>query len=531
MKLLRFIDRVLDWKPVEGKPDSAKADRRRERRGGDSREGRDGSVAIPRREIFVALVAMTNLAILPWCYGGVDLWGQVISLGLSALAFAFLFLPVGYDEWRSPSAKQSFDRVVRCVPFWIGLFLISYMLIQGANPRYEAVNNGQMWVPVPIDHWVRWLPHGVLAPTRIPQGTPGNIGGMNAFREAMMFAPMWLLFVALWCGVRSRRVVLWLVRGVVVVAVALAIFGIGMRASGEPLLYGRIPVSVGSAFGPFLYQNQAGAFFALVFMLAAAAAIRRWQSGVARNVRGGEHMTLAAAALIFGFSAVYTLSFGSAITVAVALVALLPLAWMAWRASSGSGSVSVPGLVIAATLIVALVVCAVWLSDLEPLWQKMLVKFDMVKTHRIDDREPIRAATWMMFNDPNTSKLFGMGAGSYRWLSPDYFARFEVFLSPSGVLTQASYAHCDWLQMLVEWGVVGCVAVAAGIVWYLVTLFRSGLFRSVPALALTVALLLFCAHAFFDFLFFSPPLNLFFAFIAFVALSWAREAGSRRISR
>ena len=515
---MSLIDKVFDWKPFAKK-----------RRNGSHRMRHDGRITsgtdlardrrppVPRREIAIAVLAGMNLAFTPWYFGGQDLSAQWISLIMSVGAFAFLFLPVGYDEWRSASPRRSWEALSTCPPFWIGLFLMVYFTVQGANPRVDVEFDGAFWQLFPRG-FVTWLPSGVNAPMTM-QGEPG---GMNAFRTLLVFAPMWLTFSALWCGVRSRRVIHWLVRVVLASALMLAVFAIGMRAAKDTMVYNSVATSVGSAYGPFLYQNQAGAFFYMSYLLAAALAFREWRASGHVGGRGGPYFVVAAGAVVLAGAAVFSASFAAVAGVVAATLVILPSWWAARPRSEDTGR-SIAGIVVVVAMIALLAGGVLFFSDLEPVWAKLMAKYDLMGQAKVDDRLPMREATRMMIDEH--SRAFGAGAGSFRWISPDYFARFAEFRDANGALaSRANYAHCDPLQMLAEWGLVGVTAVAGLAAWGLWRLRASKVLRNAVLWPAFAACLFLVVHATFDYLFFNPALNLLFAFCAFVALAWARES-------
>jgi hypothetical protein len=113
----------------------------------------------------------------------------------------------------------------------------------------------------------------------------------------------------------------------------------------------------------------------------------------------------------------------------------------------------------------------------------------------------------------------GWGAGSYRWVSPHFFKKIPEFRHKDGSFERANYAHCDWLQMLTEWGVAGAVLVVAAFLWMAAWLLLR-IRRWTPAtFSLLFALLLFMGHATMDFLNYSMPI---LCLVAFTAVAAAR---------
>jgi O-antigen ligase len=155
-------------------------------------------------------------------------------------------------------------------------------------------------------------------------------------------------------------------------------------------------------------------------------------------------------------------------------------------------------------------------SDLKAVEAELNKKFHLAEKKSLDDREPMRRATWAMVSADDSERLWaGYGAGSYRWKSPEFFVKEKEFQRKNKTLRlRANYAHCDWLQMLVEWGVVGISFVILALLWmvfFLVKNFR----RWTPITwVLVCAVFLFMAHATMDFLNYSMPLLCMVVFVA-----------------
>jgi hypothetical protein len=128
-----------------------------------------------------------------------------------------------------------------------------------------------------------------------------------------------------------------------------------------------------------------------------------------------------------------------------------------------------------------------------------------------------------MYKDSST--LFGAGAGSYRWVMLEHFARIPEFCSKTTgeLMSRANYAHCDWMQMLAEWGVAGIAIVTTAICWALRRLWVSKAWKNAVVWPVAASVLIMMTHASFDYLFFNPAVLLMFAFTGFVALAWSRE--------
>lgn len=508
-----FLEKVFSWRPLAG------SSRRRSRRNDDFEIDRSTGrrPPVPRREVLIAICAGMNLVLLPWFISGVPFGAQVFAFAMSVLAFAFLFLPVGYDEWRSRSASESLSALVRCIPFWIGLVLAVYLTVQGLNTRASVEIDGRIWQVIPLDY-VTWLPSSLDAPA-----IEDRLGGMNTWRTMLIFGAPFLTFIALWVGVRSRRTVLWLTRVTVASVVVMALFAVGMRAGGEQYLYNSISIHVGTVYGPFTYQNQGGAFFYVAFLLTGALALREWRNSGFKFARGGSHYVIGASACLVGFAAVYSASFAATIMTALAVCILVP-AWFVSRPKATGASRITTAVIF--LLVVGTFAFVLSTTDFEPIWNKLLQKTDLAKSSSLDDRSSLREATMMLYRDMPAA--YGSGAGTYRWVMLPYFAKFPEFCSPTTgrLLQRALYAHCDWLQLLSEWGAFGLTMIVGGLVWFLNRMRVWKVWRTPIVWPLLAGMIMLLAHAWMDYLFFNPALCMLFAFVAFVTLSWARDASN-----
>jgi O-antigen ligase len=101
----------------------------------------------------------------------------------------------------------------------------------------------------------------------------------------------------------------------------------------------------------------------------------------------------------------------------------------------------------------------------------------------------------------------GWGAGSYRWVSPVFQADEKPLQDANGKLAiRATYAHCDWLQMLAEWGVVGMLPVLAGLWWLGRWICRACRRGHPEAIPLAGVLILVSLHASLELIFWFTPL-------------------------
>ncbi|MDR2862791.1 MAG: hypothetical protein LBV54_02775 [Puniceicoccales bacterium] len=470
--------------------------------------------SVSRREKIVGVLAAAALVVPAVLYGAVQLEVQFLSLGISAAAFLFLFLPV-FDGGKSNTALDSIKALVRFPLFWLGLLLFALMACQGLNPEWTVIVRTYTMRLFPEAQHIHWLPTGVDSPFDMDR----RPGGMNAFRQMIIFGGPWLLLCALWAGIHRRRAIVGIAWGVLTVGFVLAAWGVQMRITGQQHL-GPYNTLNTSFFATFLYQNHAGAWLSLLFGSALALTFWHWGKSATVSASGGPHLLSAGLALCLACASVCTLSFGGMFSLGTLLFVGAPVGvlWTLFR--KGVNLNAIIGGAVAAAMLAFLAFVFFETTNLQETEAKLSRKFKLVENARIDDREPFRRATWSMVEFKDYEKVWtGWGAGSYRWTSPHFFKRIKEFRHRDGSFERANYAHCDWLQMLVEWGVAGVALVAAAFLWMAAWLLRRLRQWSPATFVLALALVLFIGHASMDFLNYSMPV---LSLVAFTAVAAAR---------
>lgn len=486
-----------------------------------------GRPAIGQREVFIGFFVILALVVSAISFSSVPAESQRWTFGLSAMAFACLFLPMS-DGVCSRTPMASWRELRRFPLFWLGLLLLLLMLAQGLNPAWDVQERDFYWRIFRREpgEFVAWLPAGVQAPFE-SKNAPG---GMNAFRQMIIFGGPWLLLCAMWVGLERRRTIVFIAWTVLIAALCLAAWGIQMRISGQKELTLNYTVFNSSFFATFLYQNQAAAWLSLQFAVALALTLWHWSNATLSNAQSGPHLLSAAMAVCLVFAMVCTLSFGGLLTMAVLLFVVAPVAVLWTLICNGVRRGMILGGVVATTLLLAIAGVFYCTTDLRSVEAKLIAKFGLVGAGSLDDRAPLRRVSWAMVEYENYGRLWtGYGAGSYRWVSPGFFKREKTFLNHEGrLVSRASYAHCDWLQMLVEWGVAGAAFVVVSLLW-MTWFFLRNVRRWTPVTWIFLsAVVLFMAHASLDFLVYSMPILglLGFVVVAAARLGFSRQADS-----
>jgi len=434
-------------------------------------------------------------------------WGLRGTLaGLGAMLLWLLALGL-----RSQTHARS--TLLRFPPFWIGVVLFSFVTIQSLNPWGAVVERDLTWKVIELNH-MSWLPAGLAAPF-VGDDDPG---GMNGWRQMLILSGPWMLLCALRVAVAHRRTYTRLAWIVGLNSIMIGVIG-AVVASGKDLSFLGFKnwFAYKAPFGPFIYKNHAGIYLylsaAIVLALTAYLIARRGD----RADRGGPHLVAAILFVMLCLASASTLSVG-AILGASALLLLAPVLYFVDRHVSAALSPA-PALMLLglATLVIYVAGSS---SKVDILRERIEKKRAYVEQAGTDDRGPIRRATLDQISDGDMSQLvFGWGAGSYRWTSPVYMIKQPEFVDSKGRLwARANYAHCDWLQILLEWGVVGSAFILSALAWLGFKILYAVHRRSASQLALSAALVIALVHASLDFIFyFTPALTLLALIVAWLA--------------
>ena len=521
------------------------------------------------------ILAGLILVLAPWGWGGVVLWTVAAALGLAAAAFVATFAEArtqraamavwflglvlalvgafleGADPWtyrwldyvcfpaaaflgssiaafllsRDLTARPAAElrrELFRSVPFWAGVALFTYFVVQDLNAWGVVVDREAFWAkqgmpgidvgkfdirPLPYLHW---LPSGLNAPFSAADTSQPP---MNAWRQMMVLGAPWLLFCALHVGLHRRRGYVWLAWITVLMACAVGAFGFLNQQSNGSILGYPVPYNT-TCFGTFMSRNHAGVYLYLHAALALGLTFWHIRRAGENTLKGGPHLVAAFLAFALALLVALTNSTGGVGIVLALFVVSLPLAYyFGFPGSRGSRQriiiVTGVAMLLSAAAILAMV-------DLKPIIERFKMKAATYQKAGTDDRAPLRRATWSLISDAGwTGRAWvGYGAGSYRWISSPYQAQQKELQRDGKLFYRAIHAHNDWLEMLADWGIVGLLAVFAGLFWLgrrLIRAFHAGHPETVP---LALGLLLMMAHAWVDLLFWFTPLMFTAAFVA-----------------
>jgi O-antigen ligase len=445
-----------------------------------------------------------------------DPWFEALAFPLAALVGQALALALLREPAASPEA---WPRLRRSLPFWAGLAFAAYVALQAANAYGTVVERDLFWRIVPEPH-VAWLPAGLAAPLRSDGVDPG---AMNGWRVLMILGGPWALFAAVRAAALRRRVLVALAWTSVVTAAVFAAWGYLNQPSYGTILGLAIPREA-QVYGTFINRNHAGVYLYLNAGLACALACWHLRRAGDRAAQGGPHLIAAFAAVVLALFAALTNSIGAVLVVGLLGLVVAPLTlFRGYRDDRGKVR---PGVWAAALAAAAIVLALFAVADFGKLADKARGKADRYLQAGVDDRAPLRAATWRMALDRPWT---GWGAGSYRWVSPVYQAEQKALQDDRGRLrVRALYAHHDWLQLFAEVGLLGLLPLGVFLYWLgrkVRAAFRPGHPEAMPLAGL---LLLFALHASFDLLCWFTPLLTVLALIVAALAAFTEQSSAGR---
>jgi len=222
-------------------------------------------------------VLCLHLCLMPWAFGTMNPWSQIVSLGLS---IAGLWLALTPREIRMAGGGGTafaslWPRLVRFPLFWLGIVFLFYVFLQGMNPSWRFESDPAYWWLRRIPN-IAWLPTGIEAPFE----------RFNVWRQWIIYADVWLLVCTVWVGLTRRRSLRILLAVMTANGVALSAF-LAWERLGHAVQAPQFAAEPGVAelIATFPFKNNAGAFFSLTAFSAIALATWYFDLGKRRLLK------------------------------------------------------------------------------------------------------------------------------------------------------------------------------------------------------------------------------------------------------
>jgi hypothetical protein len=480
--------------------------------------------SLPPGEKRVLVVVGLHLCFLPWALGTMHVWSQVTSLGLSLCSFLLALCSgsqvSGSPVLRPPSSvvrDQPLSRLVRFPPFWLGLGLLLYLLLQAFNPSWRYATDGSSW-------WLTAAPNHAWLPTSIE--TP--FARFNIWRQFIIYSSAWLTLCAVGIGLTRRRSLGMLLTVLAANGFVLVLVGFFFRftQSAERVLWFEQVRPEVITFASFIYKNHAGAYLGLVAAVMVMLAARYYERALREHARSSPAMLYVLGSLVVFFGLVFTYSRAGTVLLAAYLLAA-GLVFGLHRYFSRTSSTT-PRVVTFTVLSLALFVLVFALAQLD--FGRVLARFERLadperKDVSVYQRLEVNAASLDLLADRWPR---GIGAGGFRYVFPQYIGRFDA--SYQGGRLYWEHTHNDWLELPIELGLAGVTLIGAGGLWWLAALGRGRLWRRLPALLLALGLWQTLAHAAVDFPFQNPAILVTWLVLAVVAVRYGENGKAEELN-
>ncbi len=360
---------------------------------------------------------------VPWLFGGTRDWTvTVMVIALFVISGAWIIGTLARRWGGDDRSRWLQPRVL--ILLVGGLCPVGWSL--ALNPESYLDPYLQHYIPLlkPLPAW------------------PGSVDGavsqssmtrISALLLALLFS-VWLAYRLPW---RRRMIIAMAGTGV-----AIAVFGIAQKLSGSPLLFWEPERFSVNNFGMYRYPGNAAAYLNLTWPLCAALTIEAFK---AKRAFVGRAIWLTGTIIILVGVAVNLSKGGHLVALLILLMGIMVairaigryrprgLSWKQWLPP-----------VIAAVFVSSSLVLILGSEEGLHRWQALLADADSQSARIL-----IGQACLEISQD---RPWFGFGAGTFSLVFPFYSHSFGNKLAGYW-----RYAHTDYLQTLVEWGIVGCL--------------------------------------------------------------------------
>jgi len=470
---------------------------------------KDRQLELHPQEKWTLFWVTLHLCFLPWALGTMHLWSQCTSLALAIVGFIVAAQPRCYTEAQTGTEAvrvRPLQRLWRFPLFWIGLLVLVYIATQGINPAWRYRSNAAYWWIEPIKH-LPWLPHGMDVPFR----TAGP------WRALIIHASLWLTICAVWIGLMRRLSFRLLFTLLVANGVLLAGLGLAQQLTHATGIFWSLKVNSQSFVSSFIYRNHAGAYLNLVLALAAGLAWWHFNRADRRLAKSSPAGVFTFGAVVTGVMVLFSLSRGATLTMITFIVlAGGAFGWAQLRRSdSGHSRIVLFGLL---GLLLGFVAVGFQSLKAESVWKRFEGLIVDPVASAGDRLQAHAAATKMFAQQP----VLGWGAGCFRFGFPGYiYRRADIYYAGPAQRKLWEHAHNDLLEYPIEFGLVGCALLGAGIAWLCWQLLRRRCWENPFALAAAIGIGLTFLHAWGDFVFQNPAILTTWAVTFLGAGRWA----------
>lgn len=482
----------------------------------DSFRQRQPRLKIHPMERGLMVLVSVHLVFLPWAFGANRLWAQWISLALACVAIVVALVPRAYTEEHTGGNRfrlVMWPKLVRFPLFWTGLLLLGYILLQALNPAWSLRTDGKLI-------WLEKIPSIAWLPT----GFEGPIDKWNPWRMMIIYGSAWLTACAIWIGFTRRRTVQILLSVLAANGLLLAAFGVQQRLMGNGKMFWFVDSPSPSFFASFVYKNHAAIYLNLVLAVTCGLAGWYYLRGLRRLEKSNPSGVLAFFATCIGIAILTSYARGATLMMLTYLALCIGVFF--WHQIIAPGEHRKPVVAVVLVLIFGFFLkTGLDAVNTGEAWERL--RIGLAREDRsLEFREKIRATSVVMLRD---NYLLGTGAGSYRYLFPNYLHRDPELVRVGATKLYWEHAHCDIIQFPIELGLFGTALILAGAGYLGVALLRAYFWENPLSSCLVLGVLLTVVYAWWDFPFQCTAILVTACALLTTALLWARfeEQGTK----
>lgn len=518
-----------------------RAFQKNKRKMGLGHQGRRRTDVLSNREKWISSWAVLQVIFLAWNLGSMHIWAQWGNLGLSILALMGLLIPD--DTALNRTGFRGVGRLFSSPLFWFGGLLMGYIGIQCVNSsfRYEryvpevtireviqegvissdnpgeedetkivplhptASQVGQsQWHLLPSEQKYKLFPASVEAPFE----------KMNATRTLLMFSPVWIWGCVLTLGIDRRRGLRRILWAAVLGGSLMAFLGAIQRLTDAKGIYWFISSSNPDFFGSFIYPNHAAAYLYLLLAMTLGLALYHHQRSEQEFLRSGPHYFLGFLAVLLVLGLVFSKSragivLGSVVGIVCGSVIILRIL--------GRGQDMRQGMVLGILSVVGIGFLGYSVMNFTDIGG-ILTDFETLKNPNspsLETRLTLQQATWEAFLK---NKWYGTGAGSFQYRFP--FSQMNYPELGEVGKRYYTHAHNDYLQVLMEYGLVGASLITGFFTFLIWSAVKSVFLRPAMLTCFLTGLGVFALHSWWDFPGYCPSVLILVVFMLAIMGRW-----------
>lgn len=388
------------------------------------------------------------LSYLTWVWGGLRVAWLPPAVWASCVLLIILLVTRSRPLWRD-------------LFFYFGLLFLGYLTIQWWNAGRV------LFFDVGLNEWS-------YSPPRNPDW-PSAFSRPEAAQMLSWFFPAWVLGLVVRSPLVDKGLLMRLLQGLVYSAGLLSLFGVIQFLTRTRLQYWFAPTRDGF-FASFGYTNHAAAYFVLMGALAAGLLFREIFQPASLKINAFKTSTIITSLLLCLIGANLSLS-RAGVILAWALAGFVALYGLSrgWKKLHGAGRLNLAVATAAVLFVFYFAVAGFGSKDIskefavkKPVHHLLFPVLDNVNL-ALGGRVELDVAAWQMWED---HKLLGIGGWGYRYLLAFYMPKSEWkgFVQRLG----SANVHCDPLQFLTEFGIVGFGLMLAAVAALILSPLHSG---------------------------------------------------------